>query len=467
MAAEQKVSGTSSKENDSEGDLFKLTERNPQLALSSGYYPVTAGDIYSLAFAAGSTPVTYTILVDRTYKIRVANLAVIDASGLSFAALKERVETIISRNYPLSGVQFGLAQPAVFRVPVKGEVTETSEPEAWALTRLSELIDPYLTDYSSIRSVIITSASGKESRYDLFKATRFGDLTQNPLVRPGDVVMVDKIDRMITVSGAIERPGSYQLLAGEGLKDLLYVYGNGLTPTADASRIELIRYVASSHPAGEKIFLTEADVTANAPLQHFDAVTVGEIVDLIPVMFMEGAVGVSSKSLETATPDTSSRITVRFNQGENYASLVRRYKDSFSAVSDTKGAYILRGEELIPLNLTPMLYDASFRSDYLVEKNDVLIIPFRQYFVTVAGAVNKPGRYPYIPDRDWSYYIALAGGFDTLRNRGDTVNITDIHGEKRSKTDPITRKLSLRLELMPLSTILISMHRLSRPLLPS
>jgi protein involved in polysaccharide export with SLBB domain len=59
-----------------------------------------------------------------------------------------------------------------------------------------------------------------------------------------------------------------------------------------------------------------------------------------------------------------------------------------------------------------MLYDSSYRSEYYVEANDVLVIPFRQYFVTVA----KPGRYPYMPDRDWEYYIALAGGFDPVRN---------------------------------------------------
>jgi protein involved in polysaccharide export with SLBB domain len=72
-----------------------------------------------------------------------------------------------------------------------------------------------------------------------------------------------------------------------------------------------------------------------------------------------------------------------------------------------------------------------------VEHEDTLIIPFRQYFVTVAGAVTKPGRYPYIPDRDWDYYIAMAGGFDPVRNAREKVLIRDMTGKLMQKGDSI------------------------------
>lgn len=99
---------------------------------------------------------------------------------------------------------------------------------------------------------------------------------------------------------------------------------------------------------------------------------------------------------------------------------------------------MIRGEERIPLDLNPMLYDSSYRSEYSVERNDVLLVPFRQYFVTVAGSVVRPDRYPYIPDRSWDYYVALAGGFVKERNTFEAVDIRDIGGKKLRKTDPIT-----------------------------
>lgn len=411
---------------------------NSQLALSSEFYPVTPGDIYTLAYVAGTSPVNYSILVDTSYRVRVANLAIIDAKGMSFTTLKERVELIVSKNYPLSGIQFGLSTPGVFRITVKGEVKKTAEQDSWALARLSTIVAPHVTPYSSLRNVTVLSLSGKTKSYDLFKSSRFGDLSQDPFLRPGDIVTLNRVERVVTIEGAVERPGTYQLLANEGLRDLVELYGSKFTPVADSSRIELVRFIESSYASGQKMFLSKTDVDANFELNNFDRITVKEISDLTPVMFMEGALSITGAGNPNIVPETSIRIPVQFNQGENYASLVRRYRTSFSSVSDTASAYVIRDDIHIPLNLNPMLYDAAYTSEYLVEKNDVLIIPFRQYFVTVSGAVVRPSRYPYIPDRDWSYYISLAGGFNYIVNSRKSVHITDIFGNKRSKTDPIT-----------------------------
>lgn len=430
--------GAQTQEPDTPEKASEYQSFKASIAMSNVDYRVTAGDVYTLAYAAGTVPVTYQMIVDSSYKMRVSNLAVIDVEGKTFLEAKALVEQIVSRNYPLSGVQFVLSSPAVFTVKVTGEVLQTAEPQVWPLSRLSSILAPLVTPYASSRDITIISRSGKTKTCDLFRAQRFGDLSQDPYLRPGDTIRVNRLSRSVKIEGAVERPGTYQLLAGENLKDLVEIYGSGLTPLADPSRIEVVRYIGSSNIAGEKLFFTRTDIDADRELQHFDSVTIHEITDLIPVMFMEGAVGISTDAPLSAAPETSSRLTIRFNEGENYASLVRRYRTAFSAVSDTANAYIIRGDAHIAMNLNPMLYDASYHSEYSVEKDDTLIIPFRQYFVTVSGAVKNPGRYPYIPDRDWSYYISLAGGFNTLQNNLQMIEITDILGKKHTKKDPIT-----------------------------
>ena len=172
-----------------------------QLAMADPDFRVTAGDVYTVAYAAGSNAVQYSILVDSTYKIRVANLAVIDASGKTFLELKKQVEDIVTKNYPMSGVQFVLTDPSIYTVIVKGEVKRTQERKAWALTRLSQVISGNTTGLSSTRDIIVTSANGKIKTYDLFKATRYGDLSQNPYVRPGDVITLKKAERIVSISG--------------------------------------------------------------------------------------------------------------------------------------------------------------------------------------------------------------------------------------------------------------------------
>jgi protein involved in polysaccharide export with SLBB domain len=517
--------------------------RNIMLARSNTDYMVTPGDVYTLAYSAGSNPVSYTITVDTSYRIRVSNLGIVNGAGKTFPQLRREVENIVANNYPLSGVQLVLTQPAIFSVYVKGEVYTSGEVAAWGLSRLSSLAGGNLTGYASIRDISIRSAGGQARVYDLFKAQRLGDLSQDPYLRPGDIVTFNRIDRVVTINGAVERPGRYQILKGENLKNLIEVYGNGFTPLvdktritltryvgstelsgditylteqdltgdynlqhldvisapaitasrpavyitrverritingavrrpgtydllpnenilelieaygdgftplADPTRIELVRLVDSTDIAGDRIFLTESDLVNNYVLEHFDVVTVPSIIQLRPVMFVEGAVASVQQALDdlgqsttTAAQDltSSNRLVIQFVKGETYASLVRRNINWFTAVSDTQNAYILRNNERIPINLNPMLYDVSFRNDVLVLENDVLIIPFRQYFVTVAGAVASPGRYPYIPDRDWEYYIALAGGFIMERNIRQTVTITDLNGKRMKKTDAIT-----------------------------
>ncbi|GHV66497.1 hypothetical protein AGMMS49928_01310 [Spirochaetia bacterium] len=409
---------------------------NIQLALSSPDYRVTAGDIYTLAYAVGGTPVTYTIIVDSSYRIPISNLGIINAAGKTYRQLKQDAETIVSNNYPLSGVQLVLTQPATFMVYIAGEVSAFAARTTWALARLSSLVNSNLTAYSSIRDITITSVSGQSKTYDLFQARRNGDLAQDPYLRPGDTIHINRIDRVVSIGGSVERPGTYQLLPGENLSELVIKYASNLIPTSDPSRIELVRHIAAVTDSGDKIYLAEQDITNNYPLQHLDAITIPSIIDLTPVMFVEGAVR-GEESLEAAESNTANRLTIRFNQGENYASLVQRNRRWFSAISDTQNAYLIRGEERIPLNINPMLYDSSYRSQYFVERDDTLIIPFRQYFVTVAGAVAIPGRYPYIPDREWDYYVALAGGFVMERNTRETVTIKDINGKEMKKTDAV------------------------------
>ncbi|MDR0670454.1 MAG: SLBB domain-containing protein [Treponema sp.] len=404
-----------------------------QLALSTPDYPVTAGDIYTLAYLAGTQTVEYTITVDTSYRIRVSNLAVIDTAGKTYNELKTQVETIVTTNHRMSGVQFVLHTPAVFKVRVKGEVRTAAEVSAWALTRLSSLSE-YATSYGSLREVSVTSSNGTMKTYDLYRARRMGDIAQDPYLRPNDVITFNRVQRQVTLSGAVERPGTYQLLPGEHLKELIEVYGNGFTPFAETAWIGLIRYVNTQDKVGNKVYLTEDALEENYPLEDYDVVDVPSTASGRPVLFVEGAVGVPDEGQLTA----SNRITIRFEPGEDYGSLVRRNPDWFSAVSDTEGAYIIRANRRISVNLNLLLYNAESRSPHYVEPNDVLIIPFRQYFVTVSGAVINPGRYPYIPDRDWEYYVALAGGFRKDQNSLKKVTITSMDGHPMTKSDGIS-----------------------------
>ncbi len=322
----------------------------------------------------------------------------------------------------------------VSTVLITGEVNATTEVDAWPLKRLSTLISGHTTAYSSVRNIEVTAVDGSKKVFDLFKASRYGDMNHNPYIRPGETITLSRIDRKITINGAVERPGTYELFPGENLKELIDLYGGGLAPLADTSRIELYRTVTGEEGSGEKSYLNKQSIVDNYELICYDSVTVSSYSDLTPVVFMEGAINTATGTALVA----STHLAVGFNNGEDYAYFARRNKKMFTPESDLANAYIIRGSETIPINLNPMLYDASYYANMEMMPNDTLVIPFKQYFVSVAGAVVKPGRYPYIPDRTWEYYIGLAGGFDKDKNSLDSIEIRDINNKKCSKKDFIT-----------------------------
>ncbi|MFZ5981121.1 MAG: ligand-binding protein, partial [Candidatus Zixiibacteriota bacterium] len=125
--------------------------------------------------------------------------------------------------------------------------------------------------------------------------------------------------------------------------------------------------------------------------------------------------------------------------GTKISTAVKDLRDSFTQVSDLANAYVKRSDGTdivnIPVNIENLLLLRTDVQDIELKNGDFIIIPFRQYFVTVAGAVMHPGRYPYVPDRTWKYYVNLAGGIDKSRNSKEAAEITSKNERIRSKED--------------------------------
>ncbi|MFZ5906267.1 MAG: SLBB domain-containing protein, partial [Nitrospirota bacterium] len=183
---------------------------------------------------------------------------------------------------------------------------------------------------------------------------------------------------LVTIEGEVKRPGSYQLLPGEGLKELIEVYADGFTEKANPSRLSVVRFVSEKSPVGEKhIFDYSKD--ANIPVHLYDVITIPSLQELLPVVWFEGAVGVG---VSGASPETSQRVPYTYFPGETVSQAALANRKLFSAVSDLSKAYIIRnGEPYIPVDLAKFIYNYDLAGDIPLKPNDILIVPFRQFFV--------------------------------------------------------------------------------------
>ncbi|WP_321992033.1 SLBB domain-containing protein [Marispirochaeta aestuarii] len=224
-----------------EEEMVEAQVERLQLAISNELYPVTPGDIYRITFTTAGNLVTNQIIVESDYSINLGIFGEIAIAGMNFPQLKKRVERLIQEAYPRSLPSLTMISTGTFEVPVVGEIPQTRYVTAWGLSRLNDVITGNLGRHSSIRDVTVISRNGERNRYDLWMARYRGELSQNPLIRPGDRVEVSRVKKEIQISGEVYRPGTYQLVEGESLQEIEFFSG-GFTPLADLRRVTVERF---------------------------------------------------------------------------------------------------------------------------------------------------------------------------------------------------------------------------------
>jgi len=279
----------------------------------------------------------------------------------------------------------------------------------------------------------VTSSDGQTTSYDLYAAMREGDLSQNPYLKAGDIVTIPRAQRIVTLAGEVVRPGVYQPLPGETLSAVISRYGNGLLPSGDADGV-LVRRYGTGSAATVDVIRIDSPQSASFALKNLDTVFVSPLVPVSRAVTVEGAVGAADAQVLTSSVGSSGRIYYQFFPGETVLEMLQSIAHRFSAVSDLAGAYLMRGDRLIPVDVQAMLLgNPTEASSLRLAEGDRFVIPFNQLFVTVAGGVLKPGTFPYIPDKEPSYYINLAGGFDPAKNRNGNYSVIDKQGTKLAR----------------------------------
>jgi hypothetical protein len=108
--------------------LDDLEDRTPRLmlALSTANYPATPGDVYNLSYhtgitGGGATAISIPIVLDADYQLKIQNMGTINARNKTYLQVRQEVENLVSRNYPMSGPTLTLIRMGYFTVPVTGE----------------------------------------------------------------------------------------------------------------------------------------------------------------------------------------------------------------------------------------------------------------------------------------------------------------------------------------------------------
>ena len=244
------------------------------------------------------------------------------------------------------------------------------------------------------------------------------------------VVPIDRVT--VSITGAIELPGEYELLRGATVADLVNQAG-GPTPYANRRRMQVRQpdvngqYTSMAVTFEEGMLVTLRDSAVVRVLSSYGS---GSAVVVEGAVFGTPADGDGPITLPTALPSNSAeiriglpapipvRVVLPFYPGMSvYEALYAVGGPTpFARAADT---YVVRAGERIEIDAAALWDGDGLHGDLPCRPRDQIVVPAAEVFVTVLGEVNRPGIIPFQYGLTVSDYVLRAGG-PTRRGRRGT-----------------------------------------------
>ncbi len=403
-------------------------------------YRLGPGDLLDVQIAGRLEVIRSQIVVDLEGAINVPPIGSIPLAGLTLLEAHRRVVERARAVFRFVDVTVAVVAPRAFEVIVSGEVERPGTLVVFATRRLHDVILEAggVTPRGSVRRVVVTR-KGVQSEFDLLSFELRGDLAQNPFVEEGLKIVVPPKGPSVTLTGAVRRPGEYEIGPSPSLAALLDLVG-GPIQAATGGDARLTRV----GPDGRKETLaldlrTALRPPADVTLEHGDTLFVPPLSALQDVVEVRGAFNGGPGSSKTTVAGKAT-IVQRFElaQGDRVRDIVFRAGGT-AAYADLRLAVIERAgdsgpRQRIPVDLHRLLVEKDETQNIMLQNADVVSLPIVEDKVYVIGEVRAPGGVDFRPDLTPREYVTLAGG-PTNRAKLRSTSVTFRSGQTYALAD--------------------------------
>ena len=201
-------------------------------ALAPSGYVLGPGDELNIQ-VFGKDSIEAFVEVDRSGQITVPMIGAISLAGLTFEEAKRVIEHRVNTRVIGSEVVTSLGNLRQITIFLAGEVNAPGSYNVSALTSISQALylSSGLTDIGSFRDIQVRRGKEVVARFDLYDLLLQGRRDNDITLQSGDTVFVPVVRGIVTVSGAVQRPGRYDLKSDETFSELIAMAG-GFTATA-------------------------------------------------------------------------------------------------------------------------------------------------------------------------------------------------------------------------------------------
>jgi protein involved in polysaccharide export with SLBB domain len=422
-------------------------------SIDANEYHVGPGDKLFISIS-GVREFIYNLSINQEGWLYIPQVGGVDLNNLTMAQARAEIEKSVNRYYKDVSIFISLVDFRQIRVSLVGDVVKPSNFVLAANSRLMDLfsISAGLNETANIRNIKIISKEDSVNYYDLLSFLRFGNFDSNPLLREGDVVLVDRVDQIVTLRGLVKYPGIYEYNENESVYELIELAG-GFLSKAKKDTIELVRFYNEGSSQKSEFYSTELLKQNNIALNNKDHIIVREIPEYYVEYFVkiDGFVKYPGyyKIIKDETTLTeiieqaggfldeaslTEAILTRNIEKEkedaeferlklmNTADMTEDEYDYFKARSrERSGRVIVDFDRLFNQNVQ--------NENVILKKGDIITIPEVKNYITMLGQLVNPGNVVYNPSLKVVDYIDLAGGFGWRAQEGEVRVIKAKSGE--------------------------------------
>ena len=268
------------------------------------------------------------------------------------------------------------------------------------------------TELGSFRRVVVRRGGQVVRQVDLYDYLLRGDASDDIRLEHGDIVFVPPAGGQVTMRGEFRRPAIYEVLEGEGLRDVIGFSG-GMLPTAHARalRIERLLPFAERSPGIDRVIVTiDATRLANDLADVSDVeVFPGDDIFVPPIIeerrnrvVVAGAVHHPGRYQFVEGLTALGLLEQAEVRDDAYLSAIHVYRPRL----DSAGVTLLR------FATDPAL--GGIQDLPLLDRDSVFVFSVDSLMVSdsvrVAGLVRNPGRYRYTRGMTAEDLILVSGG---------------------------------------------------------
>ena len=414
--------------------FMPINEPNPDDS-----YTLDVGDILNIQLI-GQKSYDEEFPVNGDGSINLKDIGKIIVAGLDLREATSLIRLKINQSFIGTEAFISLDRIRDVNILVTGN---TTNPGIYTLTGNSNILHALsvaggVNEFGSFREINLIRDEKIIETLDVYDLLIDGKYNLQKRLRSGDIVFVKPRKNIVTIDGAIKRPGKYEVSESQYLGDVIR-YANGMKQTADIENISLERVLDGTLKTipivnerqfnsiipvdGDLIYIREfpyrtAKIAGAVKKPGFYTMAAGEtLFDLITkaggynenaypfgaIYLNEDAKSINLKSKDILYEEFLDNIIALSQQniGNNF--------DLTPIVKLTEEIKNTEASGRVVINL--FSDDSDKSSQVNIKEGDVLIIPEENNNVYVYGEISTEGSVIYEPNQDVEYFVNKSGGF--------------------------------------------------------